>query len=32
MERVHIEKKNGYLDILIDKSLVKNPNQRISWN
>jgi hypothetical protein len=31
MERVGVIKNNGYLDILIDRALVKDPHLRISW-
>lgn len=31
MDRVYIQKKYGYLDIIIDRALVKDPLQRITW-
>lgn len=32
MQRVRVQKKYGYLDLLIDRSLVKNPFDRIGWD
>ena len=31
MNRVNIYKNNGFLDVLIDRSLVWEPDRRISW-
>lgn len=30
-QRTKIRKEHGYLDLLIDKCLVNNPNRRINW-
>lgn len=32
MDRVYIKKNYGFLDTLLDKALVKDPNYRVSWD
>ena len=32
MDRVYVQKRFGCLDAIIDKCLVKNPNNRMQWN